>query len=249
MNIGICSAAVRRRLVAGLVGAAALAAPAIAGAAEVNATLDSLLSPTSPGLTLGDKRYTNFTFSSSGDAAIAPGAVDVVLSSDDNNRYNLRFTFSRTALAAPAGETTDVVVCYDVNVIGGLPLINGVGLEFDTTVGQGQTAGVAAASVTETVSTLDGSDVAPGGLVQDTEIISVFNDGAGGLGDNDSALLTVNPTSGLRFCKDIIVSSRPEGGRVVISTVDNFVNQIPEPGSVALLGIAAAGLLVRRRKA
>jgi hypothetical protein len=253
MNIRISSGAMRRTLRAAVVGAAALlaafAVPSSARAVSVDTTLDTLVAGGSnaAGIVLGDKRYSNFTFSSSGDAPVTAGAVGVVLSTDDNNRYNLRFSFSRDALAATAGQTTDAVISYQVDVLGG-QRINGVGLAFESSVGQGQSPGTAAASVTETVSSVDGSDVSPGGLVQDTEIITVFNDGAGGLGDTPSTLLAVNPTASLKFSKDILVSSRPEGGRVVISTVDNFVNQVPEPGSITLLAAAGGALLLRRRR-
>jgi len=35
---------------------------------------------------------------------------------------------------------------------------------------------------------------------------------------------------------------------VSISTVDNFVTQTPEPGSIALLAVGAGALLIRRRR-
>ena len=92
-------------------------------------------------------------------------------------------------------------------------------------------------------------DLTPGaGGTTDMEILSVFNDGAGPLEDRLSSTLGVNPATGLRFCKDILVSSRPDGGRVAITVVDNFVDQVPEPGAVGLLAVAGFGLLARRRR-
>ena len=246
MVTSISSAAIRRTLRKAFVGVAALvAAVAVHSAAQaetINTTLDRLIAggPNETGVVLGDKRYSNFTFSSSGDAPIPANSVNVALSTVDNNQYTLRFSFERTALAASAGQTTDAVVCYQIDVLGNQQ-INGVGLVFDSAVAGGS-PGLAAASVIETI-----SRVAP--LGTDVGQITVFNDGTGGLPDNTSTTLAVNPTaSTLYFCKDILVSSRPEGGRVSISTVDNFVTQTPEPGSVALIAVAGGALLIRRRR-
>jgi hypothetical protein len=231
-------------VLAAVLGAAALMTPR-AHAQTVNTTLDQFLpgGANAGGLTIGDKRYSNFTFSSSGDGPVTAANVDVSLVGTDT-QHQIRFTFSRDLLDAPAGQTTDVVICYQVDVLGN-QLINGVGLAFNSSV-TGGTPGSAAASVIETVSTTDGSDLVPGAPVSDEAILTVFNDGTGGGSDTPSATMNVNLTRSLLFCKDILVSSRPEGGRVVISTVDNFVTQVPEPTSLATLG--AAGLLLGRRR-
>jgi hypothetical protein len=234
-----------RSLLALVLGGAALLASANSARA-VQTTLDTLLSGGT--LTLGDKSYSGFTFSSNGDAPVTASQVNVNLTSDDLNRYNLRFSFGQDALASTAGQSTDVVIGYRVDVLGS-QRINGVGLAFDSTVGAGQSPGLAAATVQEIVRTVDGSDLSPGAPDTDTAVMDVFNDGTGGLPDESSTTLAVNPTSSLLFQKDILVSSRPAGGRVVINTVDNFVNQVPEPTSAALLAFAGAALLARRRRA
>lgn len=239
----------RRGLLACLVSGVALAAGAVdAGAAQIQTTLNTLLpgGTNANGLTLGDKRYSNFTFSASGipTQGLAE-AVNVTLSDDSApNRHLLRFSTAGDGLVANPGDSIDLVICYDVNVLG-TQRINGVGLSFQSTVAP--SGGDAAASVVETVQTLDGSILRPGGT-SDMEILSVVNDGAGPLEDRLSSTLGVNPAAGLRFCKDILVSSRPDGGRVAITVVDNFVDQVPEPGAVGLLAVAGFGLLARRRR-
>jgi len=240
-------------LAAALVGVAAFAMPATSKAGQLTTTLDTLLpgGNQAGGITLGDKRYSNFTFASSGDDAVLPRDVDVTLSNDaSGNQYTLRFAFD--ALGASPTEQTDVVICYQVDVLGN-QLINGVGLVFNSTVAGGN--GDAAASVIETVSSIDpdgaGPLVAPpvvAGSPDSTVIIDVFNDGTGNLPDEPSTSLAVNPTRSLQFCKDILVSSRAGGGTVSISTVDNIVNQVPEPASIGILAAAAGSLLLRRRR-
>ena len=220
-----------------------------AGAASFTTTLDTLVGsgPNSTGIVLGDKRYSGFTFSSSGDAPVEASEVDVSLVSTDNdNHYQLRFTFARDLLDSNAGQTTDVVIGYRIDVLG-QQLINRVGLAFDSSVA-GSTA-LDAATVVETIRTADGeSEVSPAYPGQSQIELSVFNDGTGGLPESNNVSVAVNPTQALLFEKDILVSSRPGGGRVVITTVDNFVDQVPEPASAGLLGAAGALLLARRRR-
>jgi hypothetical protein len=238
------------QLLAAVVCSAALGMVSSPARADtVNTTLDKLVDGGSQqgGITLGDKRYSNFTFSSTGDAPVAASAVDVsLISSDNDNHYQLRFSFTRDTLDAPAGQTTDAVISYQIDVLG-TQLINRVGLAFDGTVAGGN--GDAAATVIETVRTSDGSDLIPGAPVSDNATMSVVNDGASGDVDRNSATLDVNPTRSLMFTKDILVSSRPGGGTVTITTVDNFVDQVPEPMSAGVLGAVAGLAMVRRRRA
>jgi hypothetical protein len=239
----------RRSVGAICAAAASFVVAGAANAATFNTTMNTLVDngANAGGITLGDKRYSNFTFSSTGDAPVAASAVDVSLVSTDNdNHYQLRFTFSRDPLDSTAGQTSDVVIGYRIDVLG-QQLINRVGLAFASTVG-GTTAGDAA-TVIETIRRPDGQDVSPAFPGQDQILLTVANDGTGGLPDNDSSSLLVTPTGSLVFQKDILVSSRPNGGAVTISTVDNFVDQVPEPASTALLALAGGVLLARRRRA
>jgi hypothetical protein len=236
-----------------LCGVAVLAIPGIASAATVTYSLADLLTGgnSSGGFTIGDKRYSNFTFSSTGPAPLIPRDVNVRVTSADANsavpgddNYTIQFTFG---LDAFPGERNDLVIGYQVDVTNPAMAINRVGLRFNGTV-PNATSGSASTSVVESVRTTDGSDVAPGAPVDDTAVFSVINDGAGPAVDQNSTTMAVNPTRSLVFTKDIIVSSRPDGGYAAISVVDNIVDQVPEPGMIGLAALAGGGLLLRRRR-
>jgi len=233
-----------------LCGLAVLAIPGIASAATVTYSLADLLTGgnTSGGFTIGDKRYSNFTFSSTGPAPLIPRDVNVRVTSADVNsavpgddNYTIQFTFG---LDAFPGERNDLVIGYQVDVTNPAMAINRVGLRFNGTVPSGS-AGLANTSVVESVRNTDDTDVVPGSKVVN---IGVQNDGSGPQPDINSNTIAINPTRSVAFTKDIIVSSRPGGGYAAISVVDNIVDQVPEPGTIGLAAFAGAGLLLRRRR-
>jgi hypothetical protein len=233
-------------------GAAALALPGVASAATVQYSLADLLQGgnQSGGFTVGDKRYTNFTFSSTGPAPLVSRDVNVRVTSTDSNpaiagddQYTIQFTFG---LDAFPGERNDLVIGYQVDVTNPAMFINRVGLRFNGSV-PSQGPGDASASVTESITSTNGSPVVPGSS-NPTAVIDVFNDGPGGLADDNSDFIAVNPTRSLIFTKDIIVSSRPNGGYAAVSVVDNIVDQVPEPTVLGIVVFAGAGLVLRRRR-
>jgi hypothetical protein len=239
---------------------------ASAGVAPVTTvTLDSLLEggANAGGITLGDKHYDNFTYSPTGQVVVDPKDVEVVIATEGNDHF-VAFLFD---LSSSGTARSDMVIGYDLHVLDPARHIKSVGLVFDGQPfeleqpgGGPAIAGVipgsrAAATVIETVSTLDGSDLAPGGAVQDTEIITVFNDGDGGLDDNFQTTLAINPARALHFSKDIMVSSRGDGS-AGITMVENSVTQngttIPLPAAfwaaMPIFGGVVAGRKIRRAK-
>lgn len=202
---------------------------AFAGVDPMTVGLDTLLEGgnNQGGITLGDKRFTNFNFSSTGQMTLDASDIEVIFAAEEDTHY-LAFLMD---LSVSGTGRSDVVIGYDVNVLDPARTINSVGLLFD---GGPFEDGRAAASVIETVTTLDGSDLVAGGIDQDTEIISVINDGDGPASDNFETSLAVNPTKGLRFVKDILVSSRGESG-AELTFVENSVTQngtvIPLPAA------------------
>ena len=237
-----------RRLLA-VCGLVVLGLPAVSNAAATQTTLDTLLGEDNPGIRIGDKHYHNFTFSQSTPNSPDINARDInvrVSNTGDPQRYTLQFTFGFDAF--PGERRNDVVIGYDLDVVGSTDFINRVGLRFNGSV-PAQGSGRAYAAVNEAVSTRDGSDLSSATPeVQDTEVLDVFNDGSGPSADTNSDFLAINLTRRLRFTKDIIVSSDVNGGYAVISVVDNIVDQVPEPGTFALIGIAGGAMLLRRRR-
>jgi hypothetical protein len=224
--------------------------------------LDSLLEGgnNANGVTIGDKHYSNFNFTSSGKSSLSAGDVDVQFDINGNTHV-MKFLLDMGV----ANGRLDAVIGYDLNVIDPSRSILNVGLKvtggpvtgpvLEGRAFLGKVSGFAAASVTERVWTLDGSDLAVGGGEDDGEgQISVFNDGPGGLSDRLEESLAVNGTRGLRFEKDILVSAFGMNGGARITMVENSVTQngtaIPLPAAfwaaIPIFGTVMASKKLRR---
>lgn len=245
----------KRAGVAAIAVAAGLGSTQSASAGVVapsTVTLDSLLEGgrNEGGITVGDKLYDNFIFSSTGQGRLDADEVEVIIAIEGNQHF-VAFLFD---LASLGTARSDLVIGYDLHVLDPARHIESVGLIFDgAPAGSFSAPSAAATSVIETVTTLDGSDLAPGGANQATEIITVFNDGDEGLEDNFETTLAINPARGLRFVKDIMVSSRGQGASD-ITTVENSVTQngtvIPLPAAfwaaMPVMGALMAGKKARK---
>lgn len=243
-------AAVAAMIVAGFISART----ASAGVAPATIGLDTFLEGgvNEGGITFGDKHYSNFNFSSSGDMQLDAGDVEMIFAEEDNTQY-LAFLMD---LSAIPGERSDVVIGYDVTVLDPARHITRVGLLFDGGPLDASN-GRSAATVIESVQTLDGSDLVAGGDDDDTAIITVFNNGDEDfLPDNFETSLAINPARALRFMKDILVSARTGSAEVGISVVENSVTQngngtvIPLPAAVwaamPVFGAVVGGKKLRR---
>jgi len=195
---------------------------ASAGIAPTSYGLDTFLPGGSNegGIVIGDKQYSNFNFSSTGDTVLDASDVELIFTIEGNTH----FMAILLDLTATSGQTSDVVIGYDLNVLHPTNTINSVGLLFDG-MPRDDGNGFSAASVIETVRTLDDEDLG---------LITVFNDGDGDRPDNFDANLEVNGARGLRFTKDILVSARQGTAGAAISIVENSVTQtvIPLPAAV-----------------
>ena len=239
----------RKLAAAAVVAAAGFAGASGASAAEVTVGLETLMpgGANEGGITVTDKRYSNFQFSSSGTSVLRPQDVEVMIVTFEN-RHDLLFLFD---LTASDGERSDLVLGYDLTALGP-DTITSVDAGVDGgPFGPGD--GRAAASMVETVTTHDGSDLVAGGPVRDTEIIALYGDGDEvGLPDTLEAVLAINPTRGLRFTKDIVVSARPGSTSLVgVSVIGQGVEQtttvIPLPAAF-WAAIPVFGALVGRKK-
>ena len=200
------------------------------------------------GIRVGGNRYYDFTFSSTGDAAVAAEDVGVVVDyfGGSFTQHRIAFTFDRGVLEASGGRKTDVVIGYRVDLLGP-PVFDTMGLAMTGTFGGADAAG----SVATTVRAGDGSNLSVNGAPPAHEaVLGLFRDGPGDLPDSSRLVVPFTPVQSLVFENDILVSSRAGAtGRADIQRVENFVGHVPEPSSAAVLGAAGTLLLARRRRA
>ena len=238
----------RKLAAVAVLAAAGFAGASSASAAEVTVTLDTLLEGGSnaDGVVIGDKRYSNFQFRTNDPTVLDPEDVEVLFIAE-GLRHDLLFIFPD--VTAMGGERYDLVFGYDLHVLNANHRIVRVDTLFDGgPFGPGDT--LSAVSMVESVMTLDGSDVAPGGPDQDMEIITLYNDGDEGLfEDTLENALVLNGTRGLRFTKDVLISSRPGSGLVGVSVIQQGVDQaiIPLPAAF-WAAVPVFGAIVGRRK-
>lgn len=159
--------------------------------------------------------------------------------SDDPANYELVPLESGFRLAGPIGvadgELGDLLLSFTVETTGSL-VIDGASLFSNVRAfGEGSLASVA--------EDLGGIDLG----VQDPLLVLA----TGGGGFVPGASVSFAPVSSISITKDVLVKSSQPGHIAAISLVDQTFSVIPEPATLALVGLGSVGLLLvgRRRHA
>lgn len=206
-----------------------------ANAQGVTVGLDTLLVPGAT-LKVDDKVFSDFTYSATGDmpAAAAVNVNGFIDGSEECVRFQGGFT------DVPGGGASDALITYTVTSLGGLIVDAEIRGNPDVVGGTG------VAAVTDTFTQLPNISIGIG----DTASIDPLT---GALVHNKTTFQHIDfaGVQKLNVQKDIIMDSGT--GTATLSFVDQCVSQqtVPEPGTLALMGTGALGLLpmLRRRRA
>jgi len=190
---------------------------------------------------VGDKVFSNFGWVGNTGTFPLPTAITVSMippsGTDAFGNFGIRFGVNAND-TAPAGGT-DFTLSYIVTSVGAQ--ITDVHLFSNLAITGTPTSGTPFGNITEQVT-------APG-----VGVVAQITNGVTTSSSMLQSMATFSPAgpyTTLNISKDISLNSSP-GAIVGFSTIDQSFSQVPEPGSVVLLGLGALGLLggytVRRR--
>lgn len=189
-------------------------------------TLDDLISNQGT-VTVGDKEFSNFTYLSTGDA---PDAADINVLGITDNLGNFGLRFQGGFIDLPGNGASDSLITYTITVTDPNFAIIGARMQGNPDIFG---PGTSVAGVTDTF------------LPQVTnENLTVFDNGV--IQQLDASVFFNQAFSVLEVQKDILLFTGDQDAATVLSFVDQTYYQVPEPTSLALLGLG--GLLLARRR-
>lgn len=245
VGMGLLAVGLRRRrglasilMVMALAGAGAVPAASAAIVADLEAdstyTLDQV--NTAGGIEVGHLLFSDFQLASTiaGGLAEAPDANELGITGvAAGNAYGLRFNGNWSAFFGSSAET---VLSYRVDVINASFTLSSVAVWMTA---NGTSGGGTVEIDKQADATLQGPS-----LLQ----LAVWNRGAGDVSESDAGALT--PESQTLFVRDaIVVASSGIGSVGGLSEFYQTYEPTPEPGTLSLCVLAAAGVLLRRRRA
>ncbi|MFI4861872.1 MAG: PEP-CTERM sorting domain-containing protein [Phycisphaerales bacterium JB063] len=179
---------------------------------------------------VGDKLFSNFDYAATGDMPDADN-INVIEYTDSDGNFGIRFQAGFFDL--PGGGSSDALITFDVTVLDPNRMISGAHLAGNPDV-LGGNGGSSFGGITETFLTGNTSDSLSIFATQDSAVLAdwVFFD---------------TPTSTLSVQKNITLFADDDAVATTLSFVDQTFTQIPEPGSLALIGLGGLALLRRRR--
>lgn len=181
-------------------------------------------------IVVGDKLFSDFTYAWTGDMPDASG-IQVIATTDISGNFGISFQGGFIDLAGGGGS--DALITFNVTVLDPDLMISGAHLAGDPMV-NGGAGGDSFGSVTETF--------LPG--VTDATMV-IF---ASETDDQLQDWIGFNQTfTTISVQKDILLFADDDAQSVTMSFVDQTFEQVPEPGSLALMGLGTLAMLRRRR--